>query len=250
MRIFGGQLTDLVLLESDVWAGNFTLPYGMTPGLHDIPFIVTDSVGGKQILRHWIDIDDGAQPNAATPYRLPDGEHVSTTISVQNTAPQIIAEDMKITRDEGTTTALLEAAVSDADGVMLVQAKLGIFNPVTQNEDWSKLYDDGSNGDKVAGDGIYSLQLSIRSGIPDGTHTLLLQASDIYGEATGEVPIILTLEEKENIIIDGEGISSTMLVMALGLIAIISAVVVMFVMRKEGGDDDKSNPGGDRFGFQ
>ena len=102
----------------------------------------------------------------------------------------------------------------------------------------------------MAGDGIYSLQLSIRSGIPDGTHTLLLQASDIYGEATGEVPIILTLEEKENIIIDGEGISSTMLVMALGLIAIISAVVVMFVMRKEGGDDDKSNPGGDRFGFQ
>ena len=250
MRIFGGQLVDLLLLESDVWAGNFTLPNGMTPGSHDIPFIVTDSIGGKQILRHWIDIDIGAQPDAATPYRLPDGEDVSTTISVLNTAPQIIAEDMKITRDEGTTTALLEAEVSDADGVMLVRAKLGIFNPVTQNEDWSRLFDDGSNGDRIAGDGIYSLQLSIRNGIPDGTHTLLLQASDIYGEATGEVPIVLTLEEKEQTIVNGDGISSTILIMALGIIAIIGAVVVMIVMKKDGGDGDKSNPGGDRFGFQ
>jgi len=250
MRIFGGQLVDLVLLENDVWAGNFTLPNGMTPGSHDIPFIVTDSIDGKQILRHWIDIDNGDQPDAATPYRLPDGEHVSTTITVLNTAPQIVAEDMKITRSDSAVTALLEAEVSDADGVMLVRAKLGIFNPVTQNEDWSRLYDDGSNGDKVAGDGIFSLQLSIRSGIPDGTHTLFLQASDIYGEATGEVPIVVTLEEKENVITDGAGISSTMLVMALGIIAIIGAVVVMFVMRKEGGDGDKSNPGGDRFGFQ
>ena len=250
MRIFGGQLIDLVLLENDVWAGNFTLPNGMTPGSHDIPFIVTDSIDGKQILRHWIDIDNGGQPDAATPYRLSDGEHVSTTITVLNTAPQIVAEDMKITRGDSVVTALLEAEVSDADGVMLVRAKLGIFNPVTQNEDWSRLYDDGSNGDKVAGDGIFSLQLSIRSGIPDGTHTLFLQASDIYGEATGEVPIVVTLEEKENVITDGAGISSTILVMALGIIAIIGAVVVMFVMRKEGGDGDKSNPGGDRFGFQ
>ena len=250
MRVFGGQLVDLLLLENDVWAGNFTLPNGMTPGSHDIPFIVTDSIGGKQILRHWINIDNGAQPDAATPYRLPDGEHVSTTITVLNTAPQIVAEDMIIIRGDSTTTALLEAEVSDADGVMLVRAKLGIFTPITQNEDWSKLYDDGSNGDRVAGDGIFSLQLSIRSGIPDGTHTLLLQASDIYGEATGEVPIVVTLEEKENVITGGEGISSTMLVMALGIIAIIGAVVVMFVMRKEGGDGDKSNPGGDRFGFQ
>ncbi|MCS5533556.1 MAG: hypothetical protein NZ736_04795 [Candidatus Poseidoniaceae archaeon] len=250
MRVFGGQLVDLVLLENDVWAGNFTLPNGMTPGLHDIPFIVTDSIGGKQILRHWIDIDNGAQPDAVTPYLLPDGEHVSTTMSILNTAPQIVAEDMKITRGDSAVTALLEAEVSDADGVMLVRAKLGIFNPVTQNEDWSKLYDDGSNGDMVAGDGIFSLQLSIRSGIPDGTHTLFLQASDIYGEATGEVPIVVTLEEKENVIGDGEGISSTVLIMALGIIAIIGAVVVMFVMRKEGGDGDKSNPGGDRFGFQ
>ena len=250
MRVFGGQLVDLILLENDAWAGNFTLPNGMTPGSHDIPFIVTDSIGGKQILRHWIDIENGAQPNAETPYRLPDGEHVSTTITVLNTAPQIVAEDMKIIRGDSTTTALLEAEVSDADGVMLVRAKLGVFTPITQNEDWSKLYDDGSNGDRVAGDGIFSLQLSIRSGIPDGTHTLLLQASDIYGEATGEVPIVVTLEEKENVITDGAGISSTMLVMALGIIAIIGAIVVMFVMRKEGGDDDKSNPGGDRFGFQ
>ncbi len=250
MRVFGGQLVDLLLLENDVWAGNFTLPNGMTPGSHDIPFIVTDSIGGKQILRHWINIDNGAQPDAATPYRLPDGEHVSTTMTVLNTAPQIVAEDMIIIRGDSTTTALLEAEVSDADGVMLVRAKLGIFTPITQNEDWSKLYDDGSNGDRVAGDGIFSLQLSIRSGIPDGTHTLLLQASDIYGEATGEVPIVVTLEEKENVITGGEGISSTMLVMALGIIAIIGAVVVMFVMRKEGGDGDKSNPGGDRFGFQ
>jgi hypothetical protein len=250
MRVFGGQLVDLILLENDVWAGNFTLPNGMTPGSHDIPFIVTDSIGGKQILRHWIDIDNGAQPDAATPYRLPDGEHVSTTITVLNTAPQIVAEDMIIIRGDSTTTALLEAEVSDADGVMLVRAKLGVFTPITQNEDWSKLYDDGSNGDRVAGDGIFSLQLSIRSGIPDGTHTLLLQASDIYGEATGEVPIVVTLEEKENVITGGAGISSTMLVMALGIIAIIGAVVVMFVMRKEGGDGDKPNPGGDRFGFQ
>jgi hypothetical protein len=133
---------------------------------------------------------------------------------------------------------------------MLVRARLGVFNPITQNEDWSKLYDDGSNGDKIAGDGIYSLQLSIRSGIPDGTHTLFLQASDIYGEATGEVPIVVTLEQKSEVISDGGGISSSSLVMALGIIAIVGAIIVMFVMRKQGGEDDKSNPDSDRFGFE
>jgi hypothetical protein len=117
MRVFGGQLVDLLLLENDVWAGNFTIPNGMTPGSHDIPFIVTDSIGGKQILRHWIDIDNGVQPDGATPYRLPDGEHVSTTITVLNTAPQIVAEDIKITRGDSAVTALIEAEVSDADGV-------------------------------------------------------------------------------------------------------------------------------------
>jgi hypothetical protein len=126
MRIFGGQLIDLLLLDGDVWAGNFTLPNGMTPGSHELPFIVTDSLGAKQVLTHWISIGNEAQPDAATPYLLPDGEHIATIISVLNTPPQIVVDDLKIIRGDSTATALLEAEVSDADGVMLVRAKLGL----------------------------------------------------------------------------------------------------------------------------
>lgn len=250
MRLYGGQLMDLAHLESGVWAGNFTLPDAMSPGSHNLPFIVTDSNGAKQILQHWIKIENEAQPNPQTPYRLPQGDNVATTITVLNTPPQIVAEDMTIIRDDTTTTALLEAYVTDADGVMVVRTRLGVFNPITQNEDWSTLYDDATNGDKVAGDGIYSLQFTVRSGVPDGTHTIHIQASDIYGEATSEIPITVTLEEKATVIGGGGGLSSSVLIMALGVIAIIGAVVVMFVMKKQDGDGDKSNPGGDRFGFQ
>ena len=41
---------------------------------------------------------------------------------------------------------------------------------------------------------------------------IFLQASDIYGEATGEVPIVVTLEQKSEVISDGGGISSSSLV--------------------------------------
>ena len=65
---------------------------------------------------------------------------------------------------------VFEAKVTDQDGVANARANLGVFAPLGAQTGWVNMYDNGINGDRVPGDGIYSVELSLRPSTPLGTH--------------------------------------------------------------------------------
>jgi hypothetical protein len=107
------------------------------------------------------------------------------------------------------------------------------------------MHDDGlSGGDEVAGDGVYSVVLSIREGTPLGTHEVFLRSVDAYGELnTTSTAITLTAPETPT---TESGLSATLLGV-LGLTVLVAAGVVMGLMWRR---QDDGEGGVDRFGSQ
>ena len=107
------------------------------------------------------------------------------------------------------------------------------------------MHDDGqSGGDEMAGDGVYSVVLSIREGTPLGTHEVFLRSADVYGELnTTSSAISLVAAETPT---SNEGLSTTVLGV-IGLAVLVGAGVVMGLMWRR---QDDGQGGVDRFGSQ
>ena len=108
------------------------------------------------------------------------------------------------------------------------------------------MHDDGINGgDVVAGDGVYSVLLSIRDGTPLGTHEVFVRSLDTFGELNTTSTVIILEAPDDPVLVDG-GLSS-MVLGVVGFIVLVGAGVVLTMMwrRQEGGGD-----GIDRFGSQ
>jgi len=98
----------------------------------------------------------------------------------------------------------------------------------------------------TAGDGVYSVVLSIRDGTPLGTHEVSVRSFDAYGEMnTTSVAIQLVDGSGSG---EGGASSNTVLVTVLGGLLLLGALVVLGLMnRRQGGQDGESL---DRFGMQ
>ena len=80
----------------------------------------------------------------------------------------------------------LEATIQDFDGVSSVQAKIGRLAPIGQSEVWQLMSDNGIGPDRVANDGVFSLEFSARSSLSEGEMTLLIRATDIFLSTTAD----------------------------------------------------------------
>ena len=78
----------------------------------------------------------------------------------------------------------LEVSVTDPDGVSVVQTKIGRLAPIGSSESWLNMNDNGINGDRIAGDGVYSLEFNARSSLEPGTMEIRIRATDIYQSMT------------------------------------------------------------------
>ena len=78
----------------------------------------------------------------------------------------------------------MEVEVSDPDGVSSVQAIIGRLADIGKSEQWLLLVDDGTSGDRIAGDGIYTLYFEARSTIPEGELEIKIRATDIFVSST------------------------------------------------------------------
>ena len=143
---------------------------------------------------------------------------------------------------------VFEAQVTDQDGVANARANLGVFAPLGAQTGWVNMNDNGINGDRVPGDGIYSVELSLRPSTPLGTHEIQVQAIDNFDVQTSIVPVSIVVEEESNIIpsLDSDTISGSVMVVILIGFTAVAAVAVILLMRR-GGDKDYL---GDRFGFE
>ena len=248
LRDSGGEQVELILTNG-VWVASFSVPEAMTPGEQVLTFILTDGLGEKEFTTFWhVDGRDNSLQEIYGTHHISDAVMEEININVLNTGPDIVTTGVQtVERGDKSTTFVLEVAISDYDGIRVAQANLGVFTPLTSQATWQNLYDDGTNGDVTANDGIYSVELQVRNSIPLGTHEVLIQASDIYGKVSPTESIAIQLVEEESALtgVSGSFLTSGVLIGVLILFGIGVAVVVFISIRNR----PEREEGQDRFGF-
>jgi len=226
----GGELSQLVEVDGE-WIGQFAVPAGMSPGERTIPIRITDGDGETVISVH---THAGGFPVDAP------------KLTIENEAP--IIGDVVVFRDGETAdtvhvpssgdpiTHFLEVAIEDPDGVSSAQAKIGRLAPIGSSEAWLLMVDDGTGGDRVSGDGIYTLSFDVRTTLPEGNMTIEVRATDTYLSTTpfNEQQQTLKLEKLNSGGKGGNWIadnSMTLVAVGLALLLLIGATAVVLSMR-------------------
>ncbi|MDB2570694.1 hypothetical protein N9X79_00860, partial [Euryarchaeota archaeon] len=248
LRELGGELVPLTD-SNGVWAGNFTVPESTVPGKQSLTFVLTDNLGQRTFTTLWHADGMNATLQAIYgPHHVSDLVMMDISIDVLNTPPTVSNPGvLSIVREEQSRTVVLEVPISDYDGVLVAQANLGVFTPFTSQETWQTMYDDGTNGDAVAGDGVYSVQMQVRNSIPLGTHEILIQASDVFGKVSPTESLAVQLTEEDGILpgVEGSVISTGVLIGLLVVCGIGGTAVIFISIRNRPENQD----GEDRFGF-
>ena len=249
LRDGGGELESFELNEG-VWIGNFTVPESMVPGQQVLNFILTDGLGQRTFTSHWhVDGKNSSLQLIYGPHHISDNVMQEMSIDVENTAPTITSPGvLSFERSDESSTVVLEVAIADVDGVLVARANLGVFTPFTSQDTWQNMYDDGTNGDKIANDGIYSAQMQLRSSIPLGTHEIVVQASDTYGKVSPSTSIAVQLVEDASVLpgVEGSFLSTGVMIGLLIVFGIGVAAVLFISIRNKPENLDKE----DRFGFK
>lgn len=243
LRAFGGALVELTLESEDApWAGMIEMPSGMTPGYQSLLVVAEDKQGAVAQERVYTPAPAGVGDPVFGPHHVDRSVSMPIEVQILNDRPSIITSYFIVDKTP-ESGVVYTVEVNDPDGVERVQINLGVFTPIG-GKTWTLMHDDGVNGgDEVAGDGIYSVPLSILSSTPLGTHEISLRAFDTYGELN-TASAAITLEEVEGSTEGTEGLSAAVLG-GLGLLVLLGAVVVLTVLIRRGGQG-----GGDRFGMQ
>ena len=165
---WGGNVTWLSLVDGE-WIGDVIVP-------ETIP-------SGDQVLS--VRLEDGAGGSGSTT-QFGTGEELPS-LHILNQGPVIsevtFYDNGEIIRSlaiplTGTNQYTMTARVTDLDPVTIVQARLGVLAPPGQSETWIAMRDDGIGVDAEAGDGIWSVAVEVRPGVPGGTTTIDIRGID------------------------------------------------------------------------
>ena len=189
----GGELNQLVENNGE-WVGQFTVPIGISPGERIIPIRITDGDGETVISVH---THAGGFPVDAPKLTIENEAPIIANVSIIRDGE--IVDTVHVPSTGDPITHLLEVAIEDPDGVSSAQAKIGRLAPIGSSEAWLLMVDDGTGGDRVEGDGIYSLLFDVRTTLPEGNITIEVRATDTYLSTTPQNEQQQTLElEKLN----------------------------------------------------
>ena len=243
LRAYGGTTVNLTSEgENSPWAAMIQMPSGMTPGDQSLLVIAEDGLGAISQQRVFTPAPNGVGDAVFGPHYVSQDVRLPVEVNILNDRPKFITAPTTVEKDtQNPTTYTVE--VTDPDGIERVQVDLGVFTPIG-GQTWSFMHDDGVNGgDEVAGDGVYTVVLSVRDGTPLGTHEVSLRAFDTYGELNTASVAITLIETDQPPVVSG-GLS-TFVLGGLGMVVLLGALAVITMMwrRGEGG-------GGDRFGMQ
>ena len=88
--------------------------------------------------------------------------------------------------------ALISCQVTHSDGPMNIERVAATVSSGNLNSSYPMLYDDGTNGDMMAEDGIYSLEIT--AGNTAGEANIVFIAVDTEHDEIESEPMILTVE--------------------------------------------------------
>ena len=226
----GGELSQLIETNGE-WIGQFTVPTGMSPGERTIPIRITDGDGETVISEH---THAGGFPIDAPKLTIENEAPIIGAIAIIREGETV--DTVHVPSSGDPITHFLEVAIDDPDGVSSAQAKIGRLAPIGSSDAWLLMVDDGTGGDRVAGDGIYTLSFDVRTTLPEGNMTIEVRATDTYLSTTPYNDQQQTLE-LEKMISGGSGgnwiADNSMLLVAVGLVLLllIGATAVVISIR-------------------
>ena len=223
LRGYGGQLE---LLDSSAgtnfWTGCFVIPNSVSPGEFFVPIHMKDIDGVYTTI------------NLVTPLNvLNEGPILSNpSVGADGINPPPLGE----IGDEYTLTV----DATDSDGVQLVQIKLRSLLVGSSGNNWRNMYDDGTNGDLVANDGIWSITFNARYLAP-GAVEVTFRGIDMYQDVNELDYDVIILDQSTNVNDDAAGSIGQALsqpAVIIGIVFLIFAVLIgvtVALMRKGGG---------------
>jgi hypothetical protein len=215
---WGGETTWLTLVNGE-WTGTVIIPDLTPSGDQFLPVRVEDAAGGEGMTT-----------------QLSDGSAMSM-VHILNVGPAI--SDLTFYDNDGEVTTLaipvtginaytMTANVTDVDPITIVQARLGLIAQAGQSESWVSMRDDGIGVDAIAGDGIYSVMVQVRPGVPGGPTTIDIRGID---QQLAQTPVedrsfTVTLGSPDT----GEGPGSEALFEFTSQVWIIISVILIFTL--------------------
>ena len=234
----GGQRFALSQEMGEQWFGSFIVPDGFSPGPQLIAIEMTDNEGAMR-LTSLIWQPDGTTIESDRITILNDGPVLSNlTISRQG---NLVDDFLVPNLGEEDIPHVISIEVYDPDGISVVQVQLGILAEIGNSDDWVPMNDDGTGGDLVADDGIYSLTIQTRSTMPTGSTEIELRGIDNYLESTpgNERGFTVTLSDKFSEGIGSEWADSTALILiAVGIFSILSILGGIMVLKNANFDEE------------
>ena len=208
------------------------MPDGISPGERFIPVRITDGDGETVMAVH---IHPNGFPVDAPMLTIENEAPSVTSVSVLRSGEAV--ETIHVPYSDGTLPHTLEATIDDPDGISSAQAKIGRLAPIGSSGVWLLMLDDGTGGDRVAGDGVYTLQFDARASLPEGNITIQIRATDTYLSSTPTIEQnhILELEKLDPGGGGGSWISdnsTTLVFVALALLLIVGITAVAISLRK------------------
>ncbi|MDE0708554.1 MAG: hypothetical protein OSB33_06355 [Candidatus Poseidoniales archaeon] len=165
---WGGNVTWLTLSDGD-WIGDLLVPDTIPSGDQVLSIRLEDGAGGNGITTQF-----GTGEELPGLHILNEGPAISDVIFYKN---EEIVTSLNIPLT-GSNQYTMTALVTDLDPVTIVQARLGLLAPPGQSDNWISMRDDGVGPDAVSGDGIWSVSVEVRPGVPGGVTTVDIRGID------------------------------------------------------------------------
>lgn len=150
--------------------------------------------------------------------------HLSAQLAPR--APQVTAAVAGPARvfNDGASTTLLSARITHPDGAANITAVTVDLSAVGGSV-VQRMLDDGTGGDAAAGDGIYSVTLTVPAGTPARDYALDVEASDGRGFSSFATIWLAVVERSQATVQPAESVSQTF-VNALGAQTLSISIVV------------------------
>ena len=165
---WGGNVTWLTL-NNGVWSGEMLVPDTIPSGDQLLPIRLEDGAGGSGQTTQF-----GSGEDLPSLYILNQGPAISD-VTFYRDGEVVSSLGIPLT---GSNEYTMTAQVTDLDPVSIVQTRMGVIAPPGQSENWISMRDDGVGPDAIAGDGIWSILVEVRPGVPGGVTTVEIRGID------------------------------------------------------------------------
>jgi hypothetical protein len=257
LRGEGGELFELTCeacaagsSSGAIWSGNVTIPTSVTPGELLLPVRLEDSAGGYATVTrlHTVSATAGVGGDAWDALTVPipaldvinEGPSISgfTILKDGSLVENILVPDV----GDGSSTYVLTVNASDPDAITVVQAKLGMLAPIGQDNSWLSMSDDGTGADEAAGDGVFSIEITVREGLPTDAVELQFRGIDVFLATTSPIHTeTVQLSEYDvgpatnpgEVLFNFSSATAVILIL-LGILLFGGGIALVVIMRKSG----------------